>query len=166
MSKRLIAYDEGGRRRLPAALARIQRAAAEGKSIGFTNGCFDILHMGHVSTFQALRKMCQLVIVGVNSDASVKILKGDWRPAVPEDLRAALVAGLRWVNMAIIFDEPTPLDLIKLVKPSVLVKGAEYGHDQVVGADYVTRNHGCVIRTPMVPGISSSKIIERIKKQC
>ncbi len=162
----MIIYDEVGRRRVPAAFDRIRRLRNAEQRIGFTNGCFDILHMGHVETFRRLAGQCDFVIVGVNSDESVRQLKGDGHPVIPDKQRAELISSLRWIDMVIVFNAPFPLDLIELIKPAVLAKGDEYGDGQIVGADFVKEHGGRVLRIPMVKDISSSKIIERIKQSC
>ncbi len=143
--------------------AAVQHARAEGKRIGFTNGCFDILHHGHVQLLEAAAKECDLLVVGVNSDASVTRLKGPPRPFVPSPERQAVLAGLSAVGLVCEFSEDTPLDLIKAVEPDVLVKGADYAADDVVGADIVKARGGRVITPLFVANASTTNIVDRIR---
>ena len=143
--------------------AAVQHARAEGKRIGFTNGCFDILHHGHVQLLEAAAKECDLLVVGVNSDASVTRLKGPPRPFVPSPERQAVLAGLSAVGLVCEFPEDTPLDLIKAVEPDVLVKGADYAADDVVGADIVKARGGRVITPLFVANASTTNIVDRIR---
>lgn len=143
--------------------AAVQHARAEGKRIGFTNGCFDILHHGHVQLLEAAAKECDLLVVGVNSDASVARLKGPPRPFVPSPERQAVLAGLSAVGLVCEFSEDTPLDLIKAVEPDVLVKGADYAADDVVGADIVKARGGRVITPLFVANASTTNIVDRIR---
>ena len=143
--------------------AAVEHARAEGKRIGFTNGCFDILHHGHVQLLEAAAKECDLLVVGVNSDASVTRLKGPPRPFVPSPERQAVLAGLSAVGLVCEFSEDTPLDLIKAVEPDVLVKGADYAADDVVGADIVKARGGRVITPLFVANASTTNIVDRIR---
>jgi D-beta-D-heptose 7-phosphate kinase/D-beta-D-heptose 1-phosphate adenosyltransferase len=143
--------------------ATVRQARAEGKRIGFTNGCFDILHHGHVQLLEAAAKECDLLVVGVNSDASVTRLKGPPRPFVPSPERQAVLAGLSAVGLVCEFSEDTPLDLIKAVEPDVLVKGADYAADDVVGADIVKARGGRVITPLFVANASTTNIVDRIR---
>ena len=136
-----------------------------GKFVVFTNGCFDLLHVGHVRYLTAARKEGDLLVVGLNSDESVKLIKGHRRPIMEQDQRAELLANLAVVDYVTLFDEPDPLDLIQLLKPKILVKGADWSADEIIGADFVKAAGGRVVRVPLVKGTSSSKIIERIKKR-
>lgn len=129
------------------------------KKIIFTNGCFDILHRGHVSYLQKARELGDMLIVGLNSDSSIKRLKGDQRPIIPEEDRAAVLAGLECVDFVVIFTEDTPLELVKLIKPAVLVKGADYAGKEVVGREFA----GEVVLLEFLSGRSSSTIIEKIR---
>jgi len=142
--------------------AAVRQARAEGKRIGFTNGCFDILHHGHVQLLEAAAKECDLLVVGVNSDASVRRLKGTPRPFVPAHERQAVLAGLAAVGLVCEFAEDTPLELIKAVEPDVLVKGADYAADDVVGADVVKARGGRVITPLFVRDASTTNIVDRI----
>ena len=141
----------------------VRRARAEGKRIGFTNGCFDILHHGHVTLLDAAARECDALVVGVNSDASVRRLKGSPRPFVPAGERQAVLAGLASVAWVCEFDADTPLDLIRAVEPDVLVKGADYTLDRVVGADIVLARGGRVVTPLFVPNASTTSIVDRIR---
>ena len=143
--------------------AAVLQARAEGKRIGFTNGCFDILHHGHVQLLEAAARECDLLVVGVNSDASVRRLKGPPRPFVPSPERQAVLAGLSAVGLVCEFSEDTPLELIGLVEPDVLVKGADYAAENVVGADLVKARGGRVVTPLFVPDASTTNIVDRIR---
>lgn len=130
------------------------------KKIVFTNGCFDILHPGHVYYLNKARSLGDLLIVGLNSDDSVKRLKGENRPVHPQDKRAEVLASMLGVDYVCVFDEDTPIKLIELVKPNILVKGGDYTIDKIVGADFVIQNGGKVEIIPYLEGYSTTKIIE------
>ena len=130
-----------------------------GRAVVFTNGCFDILHAGHLSCLEAARKLGDALVVGLNSDASVRGLKGPTRPVVGQDHRAALLAGLSCVDAVVLFDGPTPEDLIRQIEPDVLVKGGDYSVDGIVGADLVRAHGGRVATIPLVPGLSTTSIL-------
>ena len=130
----------------------------------FTNGVFDLLHPGHIALLEAARGEGDALIVGVNSDASVRRLaKGADRPVVPEGARTRVLAALASVDCVVLFDQDTPLDLITLLLPEVLVKGADYSRDRIVGADLVESRGGRVVRVPVVAGYSSTAIVERLR---
>jgi D-glycero-beta-D-manno-heptose 1-phosphate adenylyltransferase len=132
--------------------------------IVFTNGVFDLLHPGHVELLEAARREGSALIVGVNSDASVQRLgKGADRPVTPQAARARVLAGLAAVDCVVLFDEDTPLQLITRLEPNVLVKGADYTRDAIVGADFVESRGGRVVRVPLVQGFSTSSIVERLR---
>ena len=131
-------------------------------SIVFTNGCFDILHYGHVSYLAEASDLGDKLIIGLNSDASVRRLKGETRPINGEYERATLLAALNFVNAVVIFDEDTPENLIKNVRPNFLVKGGDYTFDTIVGANFVSSYGGKVITIPIVENFSSSNIIKRL----
>ena len=135
-----------------------------GKRIVFTNGCFDILHVGHVRYLAAARSKGDALVLGLNSDASVKSIKPDKRPIVGQDQRAEVLAGLACVDYITIFDEPDPLALIRTIKPDVLIKGADWEEAEIIGSDVVKSYGGNVVRIEVVPGISTSRIIEKILK--
>lgn len=128
----------------------------------FTNGCFDILHSGHVTYLAQARQMGDLLVVGLNSDASVRRLKGQERPVNSQDARALVLAALEIVDYVAIFDENTPYNLIAKVQPDVLVKGGDYQVDNIVGADIVRARGGKVLTVPLVPGFSTTSIIDKI----
>lgn len=134
-----------------------------GKKIAFTNGCFDILHVGHIASLSKAAAQADVLIVGVNSDASTKRLKGESRPINGEKERALMLANLLIVDGVIIFEEDTPLELIKAVKPDVLVKGGDYTIDQVVGAQEVISWGGEVVINEIVPGHSTTGLIDKIQ---
>jgi D-beta-D-heptose 7-phosphate kinase/D-beta-D-heptose 1-phosphate adenosyltransferase len=130
----------------------------------FTNGVFDIVHPGHVELLEAARREGGVLIVGLNSDASVRRLaKGPNRPLVPVDARARVLAGLAAVDCVTMFDEDTPLELIKALAPEVLVKGADYTREDIVGADWIESRGGRVVRVPLVQGFSTSALVERLR---
>ena len=131
----------------------------------FTNGVFDLLHVGHVMLLEAARREGDALAVGMNSDASVRRLaKGKDRPLVPEGDRARLLAALTCVDCVVLFDEDTPLALIERLRPDVLVKGADYARDAIVGADEVEAWGGRVVRVPLVPGYSTTRLLERLRQ--
>lgn len=130
----------------------------------FTNGVFDLIHPGHVELLEAARREGNTLIVGVNSDASVRRLgKGDDRPVNGERARARVLAGLAAVDCVVLFDAETPLNLIQALSPDVLVKGGDYPRDRIVGGDWVESRGGRVVRVPLVSGFSTSSIVERLR---
>jgi D-glycero-beta-D-manno-heptose 1-phosphate adenylyltransferase len=133
------------------------------KKIAFTNGCFDILHEGHIYSLSQAAKEADFLIVGVNADNSVKKLKGEGRPVNNQDARAKLLASLVLVDAVVIFEQDTPLELIKKVMPDALIKGGDYNFATVVGAKEVIANGGQVIINPLIENISSTAILEKIK---
>jgi D-beta-D-heptose 7-phosphate kinase/D-beta-D-heptose 1-phosphate adenosyltransferase len=133
------------------------------KRIVFTNGCFDLLHVGHVRYLQEARKLGDLLVVGVNSDASVKRLKGPQRPIQNESDRAEILAALGCVDYTIIFEEDTPLELIKQVMPQILVKGGDWKPESIVGSDIVTAAGGVVMSLSFIEGRSTTQIISKIE---
>ena len=148
-----------------AALERfVGDTRATGKRIVFTNGVFDILHPGHVRYLEAARGHGDLLIVGLNSDASVRRNKGPERPINPQEERAEVLAALACVDAVSIFDEDTPAEIIRRVQPDVLVKGADWPADQIVGRDTVEARGGRVVLEPVEQGYSTSGIIERIRR--
>lgn len=132
------------------------------KKIVFTNGCFDILHAGHADYLNKAKSLGDILVVGINSDASVRRIKGEKRPILPQQMRAYLLDNLKPVDYVVIFEEDTPLELIKAIKPDVLVKGADWDLDRIVGADFVLFYGGRVERIPFSFDISTSKVVERI----
>ncbi len=140
----------------------VNTARQKGKAVVFTNGCFDLLHVGHVRYLSQARQQGDLLVVGLNSDASVSGIKGPKRPVTPENERAEVLAALECVDMITLFDQPDPLDLILAVEPDVLVKGADWPEDQIIGAREVKEAGGKVVRMPLAPGASTTGIIQRI----
>ncbi len=134
------------------------------EKVVFTNGCFDILHMGHIDYLCAAADLGDRLIIGVNADASVSKLKGPSRPVIKEDTRMMKLAALAFVDAVILFDEETPLELITKVKPQVLVKGGDYTVATIIGADEVLQRNGSVIVIPFLKGHSTTAIIDRIKE--
>jgi rfaE bifunctional protein nucleotidyltransferase chain/domain len=148
-------------RTLPEAVAwrRVQ-----GGRVVFTNGVFDLLHPGHIELLEAARREGAALVVGLNSDASVRRLgKGGDRPVVSEAARARVLAGLAAVDCVVLFDDDTPLRLIQALAPDVLAKGADYTRDRIVGADWVEGRGGRVVRVPVVPGFSTTALVERLR---
>jgi D-glycero-beta-D-manno-heptose 1-phosphate adenylyltransferase len=136
---------------------------ADGKAIVFTNGVFDLLHPGHVRYLQAARALGDALIVGVNSDRSVRAIKGPLRPVTPEDERAERLSALASVDAAVIFDEDTPHAIISAIQPDILVKGADWAEDAIVGRDVVEARGGRVVRMPIEPGYSTTALIDKIR---
>lgn len=135
-----------------------------GKTISFTNGCFDILHQGHLFSIGQAAKEADYLIVGLNSDASVQRLKGPSRPINNSENRAIVLSNLAIVDLLVVFEEDTPLELIKALMPDILVKGGDYTIDQIVGAKEVIAGGGKVIINPIIEGYSTTGLIEKIKK--
>jgi D-beta-D-heptose 7-phosphate kinase/D-beta-D-heptose 1-phosphate adenosyltransferase len=133
------------------------------KTVSFTNGCFDILHPGHIASLTEAAREADFLVVGLNSDASARRLKGTGRPVMDEQSRALMLASLLMIDAVVIFEEDTPLELIELVKPDVLVKGGDYTLDQIVGAKEVMAAGGRVVINPIVPGFSTTGIIGKIR---
>lgn len=150
---------------LDRALGVVAQIRAEGGTVVFTNGVFDLLHPGHVRYLQAARACGDALVVGVNSDRSVRANKGPSRPIVPEAERAELLAALACVDAVTIFDEDTPHRLIEQLQPDVLVKGADWPADQIIGRDVVEARGGRVVRVPVEPGHSTSGLVERIRSR-
>jgi len=134
------------------------------KTIVFSNGCFDILHRGHIEYLSKAASLGDVMLIGLNSDASVKRLKGPNRPVQDEQSRAMVMASLKFVDYVILFEEDTPYELIDYLKPDILVKGSDYKEDEIVGADIVKKNGGKVVTIDLVEGYSTTSIIERSQK--
>ena len=134
-----------------------------GKRVVFTNGCFDLLHIGHVRYLQEARKQGDCLVVAVNSDSSVQQIKEPGRPVMPESQRAEVVGALGCVDWVTVFDEPDPLVLIKLLKPNVLVKGGDWPEEKIIGAPEVKKSGGKVVIIPLQPDISTSGIIKKAR---
>lgn len=142
----------------------LQQARAQKKRIVFTNGCFDLMHVGHTRYLQAAKDLGNLLVVGVNSDASVRSLnKAPDRPIVPDAQRAEVVAALSSVDYVVLFDERDPHNLIASLQPDVLVKGGDWAVEQIIGRDIVEARGGVVHTIPLVPGVSTTSIIQRIR---
>lgn len=137
----------------------------EGKKVVFTNGVFDLLHIGHITYLAKSAELGHKLVIGLNADVSVKLIKGNDRPINDQNNRAALLAALFFVDAVVIFDESTPLDLISTLMPDILVKGADYSIENIVGAEMVIANGGEVKTIDLVEGYSSTSIIEKIKEQ-
>jgi len=146
------------------AVAFVTRLRRDGKTIVFTNGVFDLLHPGHVRYLQQARGLGDALIVGVNSDASVRAIKGPSRPVTNEQERAEVIAALACVDAAVVFDEDTPHAIIAAIQPDVLVKGADWAADAIVGRDVVEARGGRVVRMPIETGYSTTAILERIRR--
>jgi D-beta-D-heptose 7-phosphate kinase/D-beta-D-heptose 1-phosphate adenosyltransferase len=145
-----------------ALMQKVLELRQAGQKIVFTNGCFDILHPGHVVYLRTARSLGDVLIVGVNSDRAVRELKGEQRPILNQQERCAVLSGLESVSYVIVFDERTPLNLIKSISPDVLVKGGDWEFDQIVGREEVETNGGQVVLVPFQAGQSTSGIIERV----
>lgn len=143
-------------------LSFVNEIKAQKKKIVFTNGVFDIIHRGHVEYLAEAKALGDILIVGMNSDSSVKMIKGDKRPIVAEDNRAYVLANLKPVDYVIIFNEDTPYNTIKMILPDILVKGADWTEDKIIGSDIVKQNGGEIKRIKFVENNSSTNIIERI----
>jgi D-beta-D-heptose 7-phosphate kinase/D-beta-D-heptose 1-phosphate adenosyltransferase len=145
------------------AVLRVEDAKKEGKKVGFTNGCFDILHPGHIELLIKAREACDYLVIGLNSDASVKRLKGPERPIQSETARALILSTLQPVDMVVVFDENTPLELVTLLQPNVLIKGGDYQNKEVVGSDVVKASGGEVLLIDLEVGFSTTNLVDRIK---
>jgi rfaE bifunctional protein nucleotidyltransferase chain/domain len=150
-------------RTLPEILAERAEWKAAGRAVVFTNGCFDLLHPGHVALFEAARSQGDLLVVGLNSDRSVRALKGEGRPLVPESERAETIAALESVDRVVVYDEDTPRAVITALRPDVLVKGADWALDAIVGREEVEAGGGRVVRVELLPGRSTTSMVSRIR---
>jgi rfaE bifunctional protein nucleotidyltransferase chain/domain len=135
----------------------------EGRRVVLTNGCFDLLHPGHLALLEAARAHGDVLVVAINSDRSVRRIKGEGRPLVPEAERAETLLALEAVDRVVVYDEPTPLEVVKALAPDVLVKGADWAEDAIVGREEVEAAGGQVVRVEMVPGRSTTAMLERIR---
>ncbi|GAB4402108.1 MAG: hypothetical protein OHK0053_25720 [Microscillaceae bacterium] len=143
--------------------SQVAQWQAEGKQVVFTNGCFDLVHLGHVDYLEKARHKGDYLIVGLNDDASVQRLKGLQRPLLPQYARARLLAALAFVDAVVLFSEDTPLRLIEALQPDILTKGDDYSVENIVGADFVLRRGGRVETLPLISGYSTSAIVEKIR---
>ena len=141
----------------------IRQWRADGLSVVFTNGCFDILHLGHVDYLERAKALGDRLVVALNTDQSVQRLKGPERPVVNESSRARVMAALQFVDLVVLFDEETPLELIEALKPDILVKGGDYTVETIVGADFVIARGGKVVPLPLVDGYSTTTFVNKIK---
>ena len=149
---------------LEEIILRFGREKRNGKRVVFTNGCFDLLHAGHIACLETARALGDLLIVGLNSDEGVRKLKGPGRPVIPADERAEILASLECVDAVLIFDEPTPQRVIAALLPDVLVKGGDWPGNQIVGREEVEAAGGKVVRVEMVEGYSTSEILKKIRE--
>ncbi|PRY15062.1 rfaE bifunctional protein nucleotidyltransferase chain/domain [Pontibacter ummariensis] len=150
---------------LPALQEQLQSWRSQGCKIVFTNGCFDILHLGHVDYLEKASQLGDKLVLGLNTDASVSRIKGPSRPLQDETSRARVVASLLYIDAVVLFDDNTPLELIKAVQPDVLVKGDDYTLEQIIGHEVVTARGGEVKTVPLVTGYSTTNIVKKIEKQ-
>jgi rfaE bifunctional protein nucleotidyltransferase chain/domain len=149
---------------LTEAASRYDRAHRGAQRLVFTNGCFDLLHPGHIQTLEASRALGDALIVGLNSDASVRRLKGEGRPILPEQERAELLAALACVDAVVVYNEPTPRETIAALLPDVLVKGGDWAGDKIIGREEVESAGGKVVSIPVVPSYSTTAILQSIRK--
>jgi rfaE bifunctional protein nucleotidyltransferase chain/domain len=151
---------------LEQAVAFVEDSRAAGRRVVFTNGVFDLLHAGHVRYLQHARSLGDVLIVGLNSDRSVRANKGPARPVTPEGERVEILEALAAVDAVVVFDDETPYNLIKSLQPDVLVKGADWADDAIVGRDIVEQRGGRVVRVPIEPGRSTTAMIQKITAAC
>jgi D-beta-D-heptose 7-phosphate kinase/D-beta-D-heptose 1-phosphate adenosyltransferase len=143
---------------------KLEELRTKGKKIAFTNGCFDILHVGHVRYLREAKKTADVLVLALNSDSSVRSLKGEEKPLIPENERAEILAALEFIDFITIFEELTPLELINYLKPDILIKGGDWPEEKVVGREEVKKWGGRVAIIPEVEGKSTTNIVEKIKK--
>jgi D-beta-D-heptose 7-phosphate kinase/D-beta-D-heptose 1-phosphate adenosyltransferase len=148
----------------PGLQHQLRRWRLLNKKIAFTNGCFDILHQGHIASLSDAAREADILVVGLNSDASTRRLKGEQRPVNDQHARSIVMASLLMVDAVILFEEDTPLELIKMVMPDVLVKGGDYSLEQIVGAKEVMEAGGRVVINPIVPGFSTTSMLDKISR--
>jgi D-beta-D-heptose 7-phosphate kinase/D-beta-D-heptose 1-phosphate adenosyltransferase len=149
---------------LEQAIVQFGREKRNARRVVFTNGCFDLLHPGHIRSLESARALGDVLIVGLNSDASVRRLKGEGRPVIPQQERAEILAALECVDAVVIFDNPTPREVIARLLPDVLVKGGDWASDQIVGREEVEAAGGRVASVPTLPGYSTSEILRKIRE--
>lgn len=149
---------------LHEAILQFGREKRNGRRVVFTNGCFDLLHPGHIETLEKARGMGDVLIVGINSDRSVREMKGKGRPVLPERERAEILAGFECVDAVVVFDEPTPREIIAKLLPDVLVKGGDWASDRIVGREEVEAVGGKVVSIPLVGGYSTTAMLDKIQK--
>ncbi len=159
-------YSSAGKiHTLQTLLPALEKQRQAGHDIVFTNGCFDLLHAGHVEVLEEARSLGDFLVVAMNTDASVSRIKGPLRPIVPENRRTRVMAAIGAVDAVILFDEPTPLELIMAIKPDVLVKGGDWEISSIVGAPFVLERGGEVLSIPLVPDSSTTGLVEMIIKK-
>ena len=156
MSSRVLSLHE--------AILRFGREKRNGRRVVFTNGCFDLVHPGHIETLEKARELGDVLIVGVNSDRSVREMKGPGRPIVPQQERAEVLSALECVDAVVIFDEPTPREIVSALLPDVLVKGGDWASDRIIGREEVEGAGGRVVRAPVVAGYSTSAMVKKIQE--
>ena len=144
-------------------LKKLEIWRGSNKKIVFTNGCFDLIHLGHIEVLARSADLGDILIIGVNTDSSIKELKGNNRPIIEENSRAQQLASLEFVDAVILFNEQTPLELIKVIKPNIITKGGDYNSEQVVGNKIAVKNEGEVIIIPLTQGYSTTSILDKIK---
>jgi rfaE bifunctional protein nucleotidyltransferase chain/domain len=144
--------------------AEVRKLRASGKKICFTNGCFDIIHSGHVTYLMKAKRLADILVLGLNSDDSVRRLKGETRPINDQKDRAIVLSALKPVDYVVIFEQDTPYELVDLIKPDIIVKGGDYTPEAIVGADIVTNNGGEVVVIPLVEGKSTTNIVQSLGK--
>jgi len=149
---------------LEQAILRFAREKRNGRRVVFTNGCFDLLHPGHIRLLEEARALGDMLVVGLNGDASVRILKGEGRPIIPEQERAEILAAFECVDAVVIFNEPTPREIISALLPDVLVKGGDWRPDQIIGREEVEAAGGRVVSIPVVPGHSTTALLQKIRE--
>lgn len=149
--------------KLPDLLEKVKEWKADGKRIVFTNGCFDIMHLGHVDYLEKAKAEGDILIVGLNSDLSTRNIKGPERPIIDENSRSRTLAAMEFVDAVVLFDEDTPFNLINKILPDVLIKGKDYKVENIVGADVVIQNNGKIITIDLVEGYSTTRIFEKIR---
>ena len=143
---------------------KLEKLRKEGKKIAFTNGCFDIIHVGHVRYLREAKKTADVLVLALNSDSSVRAIKGETRPLVGEEERAEILAAFEFIDFITIFEELTPLELINYLKPDVLIKGGDWPEEKIVGGEEIKKWGGRVVIIPEVTGKSTTNIVEKIKK--
>ena len=150
---------------LPEAIEQIKKWHSTGQKIVFTNGCFDLVHLGHVDYLEKARNLGDFLVVGVNTDASVSCIKGPSRPVANELSRTRVLASMGFVDLVVLFGEPTPETLIEAIQPDILTKGDDYSVENIVGAKFVIDRGGEVVTLPLVKGHSTSQLVNRILTQ-
>ena len=146
-------------------LNKVKAWKKNNQKIVFTNGCFDIIHLGHIELLAKAGDLGDKLIIGINSDSSIKSLKGEERPVFDEKSRSMIIAALNFVDAVVVFEELTPLEIIKKIHPEIIVKGGDYNEDDVVGKDFISNYDGSVIILPLTKGFSSTSILNKIRNE-